>query len=1551
MIKKILFTFLIFCMSYAVQSQITFTTTSSSGIWSPNTVTKSGAILTWTAASNADFPGQTVNLNDPIFDFSLNINELPIVVTVTSSDGFSGLTELDFWNDDGLESRITIIDVSDATALTELNTRYNNLTSLDVTQNTALTTLTVRGNNQLLGVLDISNNTQLTFIQADVTQINSISLANNSLLDNVILYNAELTSTILDQIVIDLDNHGLSNGNLEIIDNPGSLTTASLTAYNNLITKNWTIDVAAPAVDTESPVVGVLNAATNILQTSLTLNWTAATDNIGVTNYRVFQDNVPIATIGNVLTFDVTGLTASTTYNFFIRALDNEGNESLNSNTIQATTLNTSGSTFTFTTTSSSGIWSPNTVTKSGAILTWAAASNADFPGQTVNLNDPVFDFSLNINELPIVVTVTSSDGFNGLTELDFWNDNGLESQITVIDVSSATALTELNTRYNNLTSLDVTQNTALTTLTVRGNNQLSSVLDISNNTQLNFIQADVTQLSTISFSNNTLLTDVRLFNAQLTTVALDQIVIDLDNHGLSNGNLQIVNNVGALTSAALIAYNNLITKNWTIDVPAPAPAPGPEIDVTGNSVSIVSGNVPNILDDTDFGQVAIGAPVTKTFTISNIGSSDLTINFFFTSGTYFTFLPPGGGGIVLVSGASTTIDATFDPSATGVQTGTITIDNTDPDESPYIINLTAEGIAASLGTIDVQGNSTSITNGDLTPDVADDTDFGPVLMGTTKTTTYTIFNNHLTDNLTIDNINLVIGADVEFTTSSLPTFPATVLPGANITFDVIFAPTTTTTTENYDAIVNVDHSDTATGDPFQFGITGQGADVVVSGDIMITQYYEGTTNSKWIEIKNISGAVIPAGTYFLALYNNASIPNIEIQAPSANESIPEMAIDEVLLFKNLASPSNPSIGNLGSATQIDASASGVCNFDGNDVILISTSNDVNSYGNRQDIIGTVPGTPWGTDVAYIRGGVNEVPEANFNAGNWIIISVGADVDVADPTTNIALGTQDRGIAVWTGSWSNSIKPDKTRNVEITSGYTAANGTFTSKNLLINSSLNFDNGTTNSVVVYGNLNITGSFIIGDTESLVMYDEYGVGTITGNITKIENSTIRNNAFDFTYWSSPIANANIATVFTGVDPARIFLYDPLQTSVSTAPDYYNNWLVASGTTITGKGYAAEGPTGTTGIHNISFVGAPNTGPVPVELAMWADGDTENDYNFIGNPYPSAVNLNDFILSNSRFDGTIYLWTHATPISHGSSGDFISSDYAYYNLGGGTNPSGGPLPTNNLGSSQGFFVRATSNGFANFSNSMRMIEANDQFFKLDNSKNKITIAEKDRVWLNINSNQGGSNQLLVAFMEKATEAADRGYDALTYKNSDNVLSFYSIIESDKYVIQGLPTFNESQTVVLGFDTNVAPRTLTISIHKMEGALKTSEIYLVDNLLGITHDLKVSDYEFEQTTTGEFKSRFTLQFAGQALDVDDIVLGKNDFIVSKAFENLKITAKKNVSTIKVYDLLGRLLINKKPNKQSFELKTGNIKVGTILIIEATLENGATVSKKTIKY
>lgn len=111
------------------------------------------------------------------------------------------------------------------------------------------------------------------------------------------------------------------------------------------------ITITAQTGDTQAPTAPANLLASNITESSLTLNWTASTDNVGVTGYRIFQNNQQIDQTGNNNTsYNITNLTAASTYSYFVRAVDAAGNESSNSNTQTITTLNAGGGSTAYTT-------------------------------------------------------------------------------------------------------------------------------------------------------------------------------------------------------------------------------------------------------------------------------------------------------------------------------------------------------------------------------------------------------------------------------------------------------------------------------------------------------------------------------------------------------------------------------------------------------------------------------------------------------------------------------------------------------------------------------------------------------------------------------------------------------------------------------------------------------------------------------------------------------------------------------------------------------------------------------------------------------------------------------------------------------------------------------------------------------------------------------------------------------------------------------------------------------------------------------------------------
>lgn len=92
-----------------------------------------------------------------------------------------------------------------------------------------------------------------------------------------------------------------------------------------------------PDADTLAPTNPSNLSATNTTISSTELAWAASTDNIAVTSYSIYQDDVAlVSTQSN--THVVNGLTDNTTYVYTVKARDAAGNESGFSNAVSVTT-------------------------------------------------------------------------------------------------------------------------------------------------------------------------------------------------------------------------------------------------------------------------------------------------------------------------------------------------------------------------------------------------------------------------------------------------------------------------------------------------------------------------------------------------------------------------------------------------------------------------------------------------------------------------------------------------------------------------------------------------------------------------------------------------------------------------------------------------------------------------------------------------------------------------------------------------------------------------------------------------------------------------------------------------------------------------------------------------------------------------------------------------------------------------------------------------------------------------------------------------------------
>lgn len=167
--------------------------------------------------------------------------------------------------------------------------------------------------------------------------------------DSIPLCTISAGSTGIEQIVLNNDgvalvqawvdgsaaNNGLFLGNPATSDGADFTASEGVTAANR--PKLEVIYSIPGAGDTQAPSVPAGLAQTGVSETTASFSWTASTDNVGVTGYRVFRDNVFVGSTA-ATNFADTGLSAATGYSYEVSAEDAAGNESSRSAALLITT-------------------------------------------------------------------------------------------------------------------------------------------------------------------------------------------------------------------------------------------------------------------------------------------------------------------------------------------------------------------------------------------------------------------------------------------------------------------------------------------------------------------------------------------------------------------------------------------------------------------------------------------------------------------------------------------------------------------------------------------------------------------------------------------------------------------------------------------------------------------------------------------------------------------------------------------------------------------------------------------------------------------------------------------------------------------------------------------------------------------------------------------------------------------------------------------------------------------------------------------------------------
>jgi hypothetical protein len=124
---------------------------------------------------------------------------------------------------------------------------------------------------------------------------------------------------------------------------------------------------------------------------------------------------------------------------------------------------------------------------------------------------------------------------------------------------------------------------------------------------------------------------------------------------------------------------------------------PGPDIRVQESGTTLFDGNSTPV----NFQYSPVGTAVTKTFTITNTGDTDLTLGALGTDGADaadFAVAAPANG--TVISGGSTTFTVTFTPSTGGAKSAALHIAcNVTGTTNPFDINLSGTGLSFTTDT------------------------------------------------------------------------------------------------------------------------------------------------------------------------------------------------------------------------------------------------------------------------------------------------------------------------------------------------------------------------------------------------------------------------------------------------------------------------------------------------------------------------------------------------------------------------------------------------------------------------------------------------------------------------------------------------------------------------------------------------------------------------------------------------------------------------------------------------------------------------------------
>ncbi len=1071
---------------------------------------------------------------------------------------------------------------------------------------------------------------------------------------------------------------------------------------------------------------------------------------------------------------------------------------------------------------------------------------------------------------------------------------------------------------------------------------------------------------------------------------------------GIRNTTLTIANN-----DSNENPYDFLIQGNATVTALV-------DINIKGNNQSIPDNSLyPSGTNWTAFPvTVTPGFSSTRIFTIENLGTTALNLTGIpivtitgLHANQFSVSIQPSSNSIA--GGGSLTFEITFTPTSLGAKNATINILSNDPDEGLYNFNISGAG--KGTNNIYVYGNSYDVIKGTTTTSLVNGTDFGALAVtGAVQQQTF-IITNYSGSAKSISNA-VLSGPNVsDFT---LVTQPAeSIGSNGSTSFTVAFDPSAIGVRNATVTFTTNDGVDPT----FSFAISGRGIifTVCTVGPIqtIAQQDFEPTPASPaWGYVAVSSDATINHSVAGGTAFGSSSGQNKYLGTSSFQFNPTTTGTGRYsTLYLDPLNVSNYNNVNLSLRVAPLALTAGQ-GLDVNDYVSIEVSKDggvnwsiesiLNGYNNSrfefltsgQKIFNTyytgsnsgvststksLPSCTAGCLGTQTSSGTYAYSQINLN--NLPIVSdlrirlvIYCDnVNELWAVDNIKIEGQIPQSTTWNGSsWSAGI-PTSSIKAIFDGNYTSSSngGNVEACSCLINSGKKVTISNNDYLESQSELTINGELNIDNNGSLIQVNDEANNI--GNIALTRQVSIKK--YDYVYWSSPVSEFNIGSIST-TTPYKIYKWDPI---IANPNGGFGNWIWSPTDNMDlGKGFIARAPITFDQFIPSTFIAIfnnakPNNGIITTPISRGntttsttgANGipitNLDDNWNLIGNPYPSSIKALDFLNANTNIEGAIRIWTHGTQPSTLIPNPFYSSFYSNYSANdyityNGTGTVSGPTGfLGNIAAGQGFFISmndgTASTDLVTFNNTLRSkTYGNSQFYKASQVPQVANSDEKNRIWLDLVDSNNQSSRTLIGYVSGATVYKDRMFDAYTRIGSQN--SIFTIVDDVNVIIQGRPVpFDDADTVTIGLVT--AAGNYSIAIATVDGLFENQSqpIYLEDKLLNVFHDLRVAPYSFS-STTGIFKNRFVLRYTLNTLANSSYNETQNNVLI--ATNNNQINIKStidSISSVYVYDILGREISSKKGLKQNQVILSDVSNRYQTLLVKIILENGTIITKKII--